>query len=154
MLAIHLADMSQNPSFELIEKDLREQIELCKAIYHVIEREARELKSSRGDEDEPKSFKHTNEAREKLLPLLDRSTERIKDHRKIWENLDPDTKSTRPEINKLIVEALNTIMKIIKLDRSNEEILLKSGSIPIEQIPSSLRQKPKAVANIYRQNSR
>lgn len=148
--------MSQSPSFELIEKDLREQIELCKAIYHVIEREARELKSSFNSPagEEAKGFNHTNEAREKLLPLLERSTGRIKEHRKIWESLDPMAKAAQPEINKLIVDALNSIMKIIKLDRANEEILLKSGSIPIDQIPPSLRQRPSAVANMYKKNSR
>ena len=120
----------------------------------MIEREARALDSQRRNEDEPPGFDHTNEARQKLIPLLDRVTEKMKQHRQIWESLSYEERATRPDVNELIVEALNTIMKIIKLDRANEEILLKNGSIPIKEIPPSMRQKPGQVVNIYKQHSK
>lgn len=145
--------MDLDKQFQTLEKDLKDQIEICKAIYHIIEREAKALNSQSRSSETP-SFDHTNQAREKLLPLLNRTTDRIKKQRKVWEDLSPEQKASKPEINDLVVEALNMIMKIIKMDRANEENLLKNGSIPIDQIPQSLRQNPGAVANIYKQNSR
>ncbi len=45
------------------------------------------------------------------------------------------------------------IMKIIVLDRENEQGLLRSGLLPDCQLPSANRQRPRFVADLYRRNS-
>lgn len=136
--------------FQTLKADLAEHIEVCKAVYHIIEREARALTNPQSDHD----FAHTNNAREQFLPILDKSLKKLKNHRSVWENLPIGVKSSQPEIKALLTQGQDMIMKIITLDRDNETRLLKSGAIPIDHIPSAKRQQPGFVARMYQQYSR
>jgi hypothetical protein len=44
------------------------------------------------------------------------------------------------------------IMRIIVLDRENEQALLRQGLLPPGHLPASQRQRPHAVAQRYLQN--
>lgn len=133
-----------------MEADLLEHIEVCRAVYHVVEREARALHSP-GQSSE---FAHTNNTRKKLLPLLDRSIEKIRLHRSIWEKIPARHREKQVRIKTLLTQGQDMIMKIISLDRDNENSLLKRGAIPARQIPSSKRQQPAYVAGLYQQFSK
>ena len=41
-------------------------------------------------------------------------------------------------------------MKIVLLDRENEQALLRRGLVPTTQLPSVNRQRPHFVAELYR----
>ncbi len=41
-------------------------------------------------------------------------------------------------------------MKIIVLDRENEQVLLRKGMVPARHLPSADRQRPHFVADLYR----
>jgi hypothetical protein len=41
-------------------------------------------------------------------------------------------------------------MKIILLDRENEQCLLRRGLVPTRELPSANRQRPNFVADLYR----
>lgn len=132
-----------------MEADLIEHIEVCRAIYHIIEREARALHAADpGDE-----FSHTNEARKKLLPILDKSLARIRMHRTVWEKIPSEKRQRCERIRTLLTQGQNIVMKIMTLDRDNENCLLKRGAIPVQHIPSARRQQPGYVAGLYEKNA-
>jgi hypothetical protein len=45
------------------------------------------------------------------------------------------------------------LMKILVLDRENEQALLRHGLVPVRDLPSVNRQRPHFVAQMYRRQS-
>ena len=43
-------------------------------------------------------------------------------------------------------------MKVITMDRENEQQLLKRGLVPPDKVPSANRQRPHYVVDLYRKN--
>ena len=58
------------------------------------------------------------------------------------------------EIPALLRQNQDLIMKIIVLDRENEQALLRRGLVPPKHLPPAERQRPHFVANLYRRQSR
>jgi hypothetical protein len=46
------------------------------------------------------------------------------------------------------------LMKVLLLDRDNQQALLRHGLVPARQLPSSAVQQPHCVADAYRRHSR
>jgi hypothetical protein len=70
-----------------------------------------------------------------------------------WLRLEPAARQEYPEIAELLRENQNLLMKILVLDRENEQMLLRKGLVPNRQIPSAQRQRPHFVASLYQRNS-
>jgi hypothetical protein len=64
--------------------------------------------------------------------------------------LSPEHRAEHPEINALLRQTQDLTMKIIMLDRENEQSLLRRGLVPPRDIPSANRQRPHFVADLYR----
>ena len=67
--------------------------------------------------------------------------------------LEPSVRQGHPEIAELLRENQNLIMKILVLDRENEQALLRKGLVPLRQVPPANRQRPHFVSSIYQRNS-
>ncbi len=54
------------------------------------------------------------------------------------------------EVPRLLQQNQDLIMKIVVLDRENEQLLLRLGLMPVQSLPAAQRQKPHYVAQLYR----
>ena len=121
---------------------------LCQEILAVIERETAALRASDNG-----AMATGLPAKRKLLERLGESVEQLRVLRQQWQRLGPEQRALYPEIIALLRQDQDLIMKIIVLDRENEQALLRLGRIPARHIPSINRQRPHFVADLYRRHS-
>ncbi len=136
-------------SLNLMVADLRGHLALCQEILTLVENENHALHHS---ETGP-SFE-SYQAKKNLLPRLNQSLNQIRQHRATWQKLNPADREQYPEVPGLLRQNQDLIMKIIVLDRENEQALLRKGLVPPRQLPSANRQRPHFVADMYRRQGR
>jgi hypothetical protein len=91
--------------------------------------------------------------RKKFLAQLTDSLDKIREHRIAWMRLEPSVRQGHPEIAELLRENQNLIMRILVLDRENEQALLRKGLVPLRHVPPANRQRPHFVSSLYQRNS-
>ena len=133
-----------NAAAAMVE-DLRRHLALCQEVLALVERENQALR----DTEKPPGFK-TLQAKKDLLPRLNQSLNQIRQHRTTWQKVDPAERAQCPEVNALLRQNQDLIMKIIVLDRENEQGLLRQGLVPTPHLPPASRQRPHYVADLYR----
>ena len=124
---------------------LDQHLALCREILVLVEQESlalRENENSRQFE----FYQH----KKALLGRLDESVNLIKHRRREWQNLPVEERSHPAEVEPLLRQNQDLIMKIIVLDRENEQNLLRRGLVPSRHLPSPNRQRPHVVADLYR----
>jgi len=131
--------------------DLRVHRKLSEEILALVESESAALRreNGRGALDSTDS----TVARKKFLAQLSESLDRIRQHRIAWLRLEASERKSHPEIVELLRENQNLLMKILVLDRENEQALLRKGLVPSRRLASANRQRPHFVANLYQRNS-
>ncbi|MBC8001824.1 MAG: hypothetical protein H7X97_04470 [Opitutaceae bacterium] len=137
-----------NVTNELLQ-DLRANLSLYQELLAVIEAEGRALRQA----EDPSLFS-TFSARKGLLPRLTESLGQLRKHRAQWQTLDPAERARHPEAAALLRQNQDSIMKIILLDRENEQGLLRRGLVPPRELPSVNRQRPHFVADLYRRQAK
>ena len=133
---------------EDIISDLKKHFTLCQELFHVVEREAQTLRRA----DNPSLFEYF-QLRKGLLPRLNQSLDILRRHRVQWQKFSPDERARHPEIGMLLRQNQDLTMKIILLDRENEQSLLRRGLVPPRELPSVNRQRPHFVAELYRRQA-
>ncbi len=128
-----------------IRKDLTDHLALCREILSLIEREALALR----DAQPGVQFGFCQEKKQ-LLERLGRSVESLKGCRQDWQTVPPPLRAQHRDIDGLLRQNQDLIMKIIVLDRENEQNLLRRGLVPSLHLPPSNRQRPHFVAELYR----
>ena len=128
-----------------ISEGLRQHDSLCGEILKLVEREAETLR-------DPASAAQFDlyQAKKSLLPRLQESVQQIKQHRAAWQKIPAADRVKQPETLALIRQTQDAIMKIIVLDRENEQALLRRGLVPPRHLPPANRQRPHFVAELYR----
>jgi hypothetical protein len=66
--------------------------------------------------------------------------------------LDPAERQRYPEMPALMRACQDLIMKVIVLDRENEQTLLRRGLLPASRLPAAQEQQPHYVAQLYRRH--
>jgi hypothetical protein len=128
-----------------IAADLRNHLSLHTELLGWIERESQALRQPDGS-----SPYDVFQARKEVLPRLEESLGRIRAHRATWLAMSPAERAANPEVRNLIRQNQDLIMRLIVLDRENEQLLLRRGLIPAKQLPPVNRQRPHYVADLYR----
>jgi hypothetical protein len=132
------------PTSELME-DLRAHLELCGEVRQVVEKESEILREGRdGARFELLQHKKT------LLPKLNLSLDKIRQHRAGWQRLSPVERASQAGVQQLLQQNQDLVMKVIFLDRENEQALLRRGLVPTSHLPPANRQRPHFVADLYR----
>lgn len=90
--------------------------------------------------------------RRNLIAGLDHSLHALKLHRVEWQKLPASERAQYPDIARLICAAQEVGMKIIVLDRENEQALLRRGLLPARHLPSAQGQQPHYVAGLYQRH--
>ena len=132
-----------------IAKDLQQHHAICQELLLVVENEGVALRAP-GPMTASQALQET---RKNLLPQLTESVQRLKEHRNAWQQLSPPERALHPEITALLRLAQDAIMKILVLDRENEQMLLRRGLVPPAHLPSINRQRPHFVAGLYQRAS-
>ncbi len=128
---------------------LQAHLGLAREVLALVEREGQSLRAQ--DNSSPSE---SHPAKKALLVRLEESVTRLKEYRSEWTRLDPATRAANADINQLIRQNQDLTMKIIVLDRENEQALLRRGLVPPREIPSANRQRPHFVADLYRRQAR
>lgn len=128
---------------------LQAHLGLAREVLALVEREGQSLRA----QDNSSPFE-SHPAKKALLVRLEESVARLKEYRSEWTRLDPSTRAANADINQLIRQNQDLTMKIIVLDRENEQALLRRGLVPPREIPSANRQRPHFVADLYRRQAR
>lgn len=131
-----------------ISADLKTRLTLCNELLHGIEREGQALRRA----DKPSLFEF-HQLRKKLLPALTESLENLRRHRANWQKLSPEERARHPHILALLRQNQDLTMKILLIDRENEQGLLRRGLVPARELPSVNRQRPHFVADLYRRQN-
>lgn len=124
---------------------LKEHQIVARDLLALVEREGQALRQ--GEDASLQSFFPDKQA---LLGRLKDSVARLKQLRTGWTALPAEQRALEPEINSLLRQTQDLTMKIIVLDRENEQALLRRGLVPPREIPSANRQRPHFVADLYR----
>jgi flagellar biosynthesis/type III secretory pathway chaperone len=114
-------------------------------LLRLVEREGQALRQ--GGDDSLQPFFVEKQA---LLGRLKDSVARLKELRAEWTALSSAHKAEFPEVPVLLRQTQDLTMKIIVLDRENEQALLRRGLVPPREIPSANRQRPHFVADLYK----
>lgn len=125
--------------------DLNQHLALCLELLGLVERESRWLRQQRSPLEG-----EAGEARKNLLPRLDQSLAKLRRHRAEWQRLTPAERSGFPEIGSLLRRNQELTMRILMLDRENEQALLRRGLVPAAHLPPAQRQRPGMVVDLYR----
>ena len=133
---------------EAISADLRIHRALCEEILGLVEREHQILCAS-----DSFPFTDVSQRRQQLLPLLDTTLRKVKHHRLAWQQFSASQRQQSPEVPPLIRQIQDLILKVLTLDRENEQLFLRRGMVPATRLPPVARQRPHFVADLYRRHS-
>lgn len=136
-----------NP-FPQMLADLQTHQNICRELLVLAERETQGLRQSQTD-----VLQEIHQVRKTLLPRLNESLEKIRQHRVLWQSHTVAERAAQPEIGFLVRQVQDLTMRVILLDRENEQGLLRRGLIPAREIPSAQQQRPHFVANLYRRQA-
>jgi len=129
--------------------DLRDFLALCEAALDVTTREGQALSAS-GDY---RSFEFYQQ-RKTLLPRLEASLILLRRWRQLWQDLSSSERACCPEVTSLFQVIQGLLMKVLLLDRENQQALLRHGLMPTRHLPSPATQRPHCVADLYRRHLR
>lgn len=131
-----------------IAQNLRDHLALCQEIHCVVERENQALRGGSTEDLEPLQTTKKN-----LLPQLKLLLDKLRQYRTAWQKTGNDSRRHPPEVTALLRQNQDVIMKIILLDRENEQCLLRRGMIPAKNLPSVRHQQPNYVAGLYQRQA-
>jgi hypothetical protein len=129
---------------ELVDR-LNEHFGICQALLQATEEEGQTLRRA----GKP-SLIGFYQRKKDLLPSFNQSLDGLRKHRVNWQRLSLDERARWPEVGMLLRKNQDLTMKIIVLDRENEQALLRRGLVPARELPSVNRQRPHFVADLYR----
>ena len=128
---------------------LQEHLGVCNDLLRLASQEAQALKSQ-------SSFPGADirQERKALLKRLESALTLLVRNRTLCcrsRNLDP---ARNPQIAELSRTAQDTIMRILVLDRENEQDLLRHGLLPPQALPAAQTTQTGYVAGLYQRHAR
>lgn len=130
-------------------QDLRAHLALCEEAMALTVRENQTLGSQAGYS--PFEFYHK---RKDLLPRLEESLMALRKWRNRWQQASSAERASCSEVKALFQSVQTLLMKVLLLDRENQQALLRRGLLPAQHLPSQAAQQPHCVADVYRRHSR
>lgn len=90
--------------------------------------------------------------RRRKLREMDRTLAVLRDQRLSWQSLSPAERDKHPDIHRLIRTTQELGMKVIRMDRGNEQSLLRRGLLPARCLPAAESQRPNYVTGLYQRH--
>lgn len=118
--------------------DLQSFCGLCEEVLALVTRESQALLNQNYQSGE------FNQKRKSLLPELESALAKLGERRKSRrQDVHPE------EIKTLFQTIESLLMKILLLDRENQQTLLRRGLVPAKHLPPVAAQRPHYVADLY-----
>lgn len=136
-----------NPPPADITTLLRQHLDLCQEVLVVIEQEGQALR-----QEPVPPLAALQKTKKDLLPRLNESLDAIRRQRVLWQAASPAERARHTDAPALLQRTQDLVMKIIVLDRGNEQALLRRGMIPVRELPAANRQRPHYVAGLYQRS--
>lgn len=136
------------PFISELTAQLRDYLGVCNEALALTSRESHALAGT-GDYQ---SF-DLYQGRKALLLKLDQSLNLLRTWRQAWQRLDSQERARYTEVKSLIQAVQDSLVKILNLDRENQQALLRRGLLPARHVPSFAAQTPHYAAHLYRRHS-
>lgn len=91
--------------------------------------------------------------RKALLARLDSSARSVAGQRDRCSQFNAPGGETPPELADLVRTTLDTIMRVLVIDRENEANLLRRGLLPTRALPRAEQSQPNFVARTYQRHA-
>ena len=127
---------------------LRQYLALCEETFALTTRESQALVAA-GDY-QPFEF---YQGRKALLLRLDESLNLLRAWRMAWQQLDAAERERHSAVKQLLQAVQDSLVKILVLDRENQQALLRRGLVPARHLPAFAGQSPHYAAKLYRRHS-
>ena len=116
---------------------------LCEEVLALVSHESAALL---GQKDyKPGEF---NQGRKRLLPELESALIKLRKQRENCRQASPSA-----ELGNLFQTVQSLLVKVLLLDRENQQALLRRGLVPAKHLPPVAAQRPHYVAGLYQQHS-
>jgi hypothetical protein len=137
------------PAFvQELSNHLRDYLGVCQEALELAGRENQALTGS--GEYQPFQFYQNRKA---LLSRLDQSLNLLRTWRQAWQRLDPAERAQYSELKSLLQAVQDAVVKILLLDRENQQALLRRGLLPARHVSSFAGQQPHYASQLYRRHS-
>lgn len=123
---------------------LREHSRVCAELLALAQREAEALQSPK-----PFPMAEMREQRQGLLTQLEASGKALAAQRQAWQKAHPPGTPLGAELQREVDAVQNTIMRLLVLDRENEQHLLRRGLLPARSLPPSEQARPNYIFDTY-----
>jgi hypothetical protein len=141
-------EMNCPPAPGKLAETLAAHLKWCRRALEIVSRENRVLES-----DQDVCWDQIKLSRKDLLRDLEALVQCVRKQRQIWEQLPAAEKARCSEVTKLLQANSDMVMRIVALDRENEQLLLRRGLLPARHLPAASRQRPHFVADLYRRHA-
>jgi hypothetical protein len=128
--------------------ELRSYLNLCEEILALATRENQALFGQTNYQ----SFEF-HQKRKSLLPNLESLSIKLRNRRIVWQQASPSERECFKEIKPLFQRIQDLVMKVLLLDRENQQAMLRRGLVPSRHLPAAAVQQPHYVASLYQRNS-
>ncbi len=135
-----------NPPASLLA-DLQHHLDLANNALRIVTEESTALRNN----DEARA-KELRADRKQLLSDLTGALDRLRQQRHIWLALPASERASRDLERRLMRDLQDLLMKVMMMDRENEQLLLRRGLVPPHHLPPAERQRPHFVADLYRRH--
>jgi hypothetical protein len=127
--------------------DLQTYLKLCEEILALSVRENVALSGQA-------EYQHLefHQKRKSLLPNLESVSNKLRQRRIIWQQAPASERAQCQEAKPLFQNIQSLLMKMLLLDRENQQAMLRRGLVPIKHLPAAAVQQPHFVASLYQRN--
>jgi len=87
-----------------------------------------------------------------LLPRLETALVQLRKWREIWLRVPQGERARCVEVKELFQSVQSLLMKLLLLDRENQQALLRRGLVPTRHLATAAVQQPNFVANVYKRH--
>ena len=91
--------------------------------------------------------------RKALLRRLESALNGLVQKRSLWQQPGMEGVARDPRVARSLQTALDTIMRVLVLDRENEQHLLRRGMLPARSLPAAESSHPHYVADLYQRHA-
>lgn len=94
-----------------------------------------------------------NDQRRSLMPRMDSMMAKLRLRRLSWQQVPAAERERCEQVRTLFTNIQNLLMKILLLDRENQQAMLKRGLVPARHLPAAPVRPANFVASVYARNS-
>jgi hypothetical protein len=130
-----------------VATELRRFLKICEDSLALVTHEGQAL----GGQGEYEPFQFFQQ-RKNLLPNLETALMNLRDQRAVWLGCSPTDRDRCEEVKSLFQTIEGVLMKILLLDRENQQAMLRRGLMPAQHVPASVAQRPNYVTSVYQRH--